>query len=98
MSYEVAQRNDIHVAQIHVFTFSRVEFWVNVSRLSPQPLIDPQRSLRSERGTHGFRAHALPSNPCKTMNDNKDSTTDKAPPLYPRNTHITLSDISMLSP
>ena len=85
----------------HVFTFRKLGATRSVSRLSPpaipppQPLIDPQRSLRSERGTHGFRAHALPSNPCKTMHDNKDSTTDKAPPLYPRNTHITLSDISM---
>ena len=48
------------------FTFSRVEFWVNVPRLPPQPSIDPQGSLRSERGSPRFRAHAPPSGPCRT--------------------------------
>ena len=29
------------------------------------------------RGTPSFRAHALPLNPCKTVHDNKGSTTGK---------------------
>ena len=37
-------------AVFHVFTFSRLENWVNVLRLSP-PATDTQRGLRSERGT-----------------------------------------------
>ena len=47
----------------HVFTFSRLEKWVNVLRLSP-PATDTQRGLRSERGTprsapmHYLRTHA----------------------------------------
>ena len=47
----------------HVFTFSRLENWVNVLRLSP-PATDTQRGLRSERGTprsapmHYLRTHA----------------------------------------
>ena len=49
-----------------VFTFSRVDFWVTFRDSPPQPSIDPQRSLRSERGTPRFRAHALPSDPCRT--------------------------------
>ena len=48
---------------LHVFTFSRLENWVNVLRLSP-PATDTQRGLRSERGTprsapmHYLRTHA----------------------------------------
>ena len=48
---------------LHVFTFSRLENWVNVLRLSP-PATNTQRSLRSERGTprsapmHYLRTHA----------------------------------------
>ena len=34
-------------------------------RLSPLAT-DTQRGLRSERGTPRFRAHALPSDPCRT--------------------------------
>lgn len=57
--------NDHYHSRFHVFTFSRLENWVNVLRLSP-PATDTQRSLRSERGTPRFRAHALPSDPCRT--------------------------------
>ena len=35
-------------------------------RMDIRVLIDPQRNLRSERGTPRFRAHALPSDPCMT--------------------------------
>ena len=48
-----------------VFTFSRVDFWVTFRDSPPQPSIDPQRSLRSERGTprsapmHYLRTHAI---------------------------------------
>ena len=51
------------LSKINVFTFSRLENWVNVLRLSP-PATDTQRGLRSERGTprsapmHYLRTHA----------------------------------------
>ena len=56
---------DATVAKVksHVFTFSRVDFWVTVSRLS-HPAID--RPTEDERGTPRFCAHALPSDPCRT--------------------------------
>ena len=64
---------------------------VNVLRLSP-PATDTQRGLRSERGTPRFRAHALPSDPCKTMHDN-ESRQANVPETDPRNTRITRSEV-----
>ena len=48
---------------LNVDMFFTLENWVVFLDSSPQPSIDPQRSLRPERGIPRLLSHAFPLNP-----------------------------------